>query len=61
MESPLPSVAKAFTAKGGQTDTPLYRYEERIGGVHAFILGDPLVGTIGFIDFLYGEAPDCSR
>lgn len=60
MESPLPSVAKAFTAKGGQTDTPLYRYKNVLAGYTHLYWGDPCRND-WFIDYLYGEAPDCSR
>ncbi|MSL47034.1 cobyrinate a,c-diamide synthase, partial [Escherichia coli] len=60
MESLLPSIAKAFTAKGGQTDTPLYRYKNVLAGYTHLYWGDPCRND-WFIDFLYGEAPDCSR
>ena len=54
MESPLPSVAKAFTAKGGQTDTPLYRYKNVLAGYTHLYWGDPCRND-WFIDFLYGK------
>lgn len=60
MESPLPSVARAFTAKGVQTDTPLYRYKNVLAGYTHLYWGDPSRND-WFIDFLYGEGPDCSR
>jgi len=53
MESPLPSVAKAFTAKGGQTDTPLYRYKNVLAGYTHLYWGD--VGTIGLLIFCMGK------
>lgn len=51
--NPLPSVAKAFTAKGVQTDTPLYRYKNVLAGYTHLYWGDPCQND-WFIDFLYG-------
>lgn len=52
--------SEAFTAKGGQTDTPLYRYKNVLAGYTHLYWGDPCRND-WFIDYLYGEAPDCSR
>lgn len=60
MEIPLPSAARAFTAKGTQTDTPLYRYKNVLAGYTHLYWGDPHENS-WLIDFLYGEGLDCSR
>ncbi len=57
MERPLPSVAKAFTAKGTPTDTPLYRYKNVLAGYTHLYWGDPCRND-WFLDFLYGKDPD---
>lgn len=58
-ESPLPSVATAFSAKGAQVDTPLYRYKNVLAGYTHLYWGDPSRND-WFIDFLYGEDACCS-
>lgn len=59
-EKTLPSVAEAFTAKGVQTDTPLYRYKNVLAGYTHLYWGDPSRNA-WFLNFLYGEGPDYSR
>lgn len=54
-QHPLLSVATAYTAKGVQTDTPLYRYKNVLAGYTHLYWGD---GTDNkwFTDFLFNEA-----
>lgn len=56
----LPTVAEAFTAKGVQTDTPLYRYKNVLAGYTHLYWGDPSRND-WFLNLLYGEGPDYSR
>lgn len=48
---PLPSVAEAYTAKGAQTNTPLYRYKNVLAGYSHLYWGDSSRNR-WFIDFL---------
>lgn len=52
---PLLSVATAYTAKGVQTDTPLYRYKNVLAGYTHLYWGDR-TDNKWFTDFLFNEA-----
>lgn len=54
-QHPLLSVATAYTAKGVQTDTPLYRYKNVLAGYTHLYWGDR-TDNKWFIDFLFNEA-----
>lgn len=50
-ENPLPSVVKAYTAKGTSTETPLYRYKNVLAGYTHLYWGDDARNT-WFVRFL---------
>lgn len=53
-KDPLPSCAVAYTAKGMETDTPLYRHQNVLAGYTHLYWADP-AGNEWFIDYLYGK------
>lgn len=53
-DPPLPSVARAYTAKGMETDTPLYRYKNLLAGYTHLYWADPSRNR-WFLDFLTSQ------
>ena len=53
-KNPLPSCAVAYTAKGVETDTPLYRYKNVWAGYTHLYWADP-AGNEWFTNYLYGK------
>ncbi|WP_102408779.1 cobyrinate a,c-diamide synthase [Parabacteroides bouchesdurhonensis] len=50
-KNPIPSIAKAYTAKGRKIDTPLYSYKNMLAGYTHLYWGDPSLNN-WFINFL---------
>ena len=53
-KNPLPSCAVAYTAKGLETDTPLYRLKNVLAGYTHLYWADP-AGNEWFTNYLYGK------
>ncbi|MBC8603645.1 cobyrinate a,c-diamide synthase [Parabacteroides acidifaciens] len=53
-KNPLPSCAVAYTAKGVETDTPLYRFKNVLAGYTHLYWADP-AGNEWFTNYLYGK------
>ena len=53
-KNPLPSCAVAYTAKGVETDTPLYRLKNVLAGYTHLYWADP-AGNEWFTNYLYGK------
>lgn len=53
-KNPLPSCAVAYTAKGVETDTPLYRLKNILAGYTHLYWADP-AGNEWFTNYLYGK------
>lgn len=53
-KNPLPSCAVAYTAKGVETDTPLYRLKNVLAGYTHLYWVDP-AGNEWFTNYLYGK------